>query len=119
MRVTAAPALTIARGAPRSYQPRALTQCRHSASPRPLPALVRREARAAPCSDSAYWGIIEALAVPTSSQDQARLTARQLQLILTADDNSWSIRDDGAGSMPGTVQLTAPTKAKPLGHGCT
>lgn len=66
-----------------------------------------------------YWGIVKALAVPVSSQDQARLTARQLQPILTAADNSWSIRDDGAGSDTGTVKLGAPAKAKPLGHGCT
>jgi hypothetical protein len=66
-----------------------------------------------------YWGIIEALAVPVSSQDQARLTARQLQPILTADDSGWSIRDDGGGSDTGSVKLGAPARAKPLSHGCT
>jgi hypothetical protein len=54
-----------------------------------------------------------------SSQDQARLTARQLQPILTADDSGWSIRDDGGGSDTGSVKLGAPARAKPLSHGCT
>lgn len=52
--------------------------------------------------------------MPVTSQEQAALTARQIQPILTASDNDWSVRDDGAGPNDGTVKLGAPPRGKPF-----
>lgn len=54
-----------------------------------------------------YWGIVEAMKMPASSKAEARQTARQLQPIVTGSDNDWNLRDDGAGSVTGTVRLDA------------